>query len=448
MKLSRFNLWVEDYPCAGQNLLFNTRTQALIRVDDELKKDLRKLSGLPHLAYSLKLKEKFKLLKENGIIVADEKEDADKLKDFFRQLKHDSHNLTFEATILTTYSCNFRCVYCFEEEVRENVFLEQTTSDLIVKWLINRAEKKGFKRISLVYYGGEPLLNVKPIYDISWQMKEWAENNGVGFEFAIITNGSLINPPLIDKLISVGLNYLRLTLDGYRDAHNKKRPFSGGKPSFDVIVNNIKEVIDKVNVGLAGNFDYENLESLPMLLDYLEEEGLLYKLKRVAFAPLAPRLGPRDNPGAIELSNCLSFFDKGGLFEEAINMKQELMRRGVKVKTGLAINACPLTMEDGGVTIDPKGLIYKCNSLLGYQEFFVGHVREEEFNHNYENFLNVDAWNKCAEDCPFVPVCQGGCRFYAYLENKNFSDLCCKREFFERTAPRIIKLDYENRLNQ
>ena len=43
---------------------------------------------------------------ENGIIVEDDKEEQDKLNDFFRQLKYDSNALPFEATILTTYSCN------------------------------------------------------------------------------------------------------------------------------------------------------------------------------------------------------------------------------------------------------------------------------------------------------------------------------------------------------
>jgi uncharacterized protein len=436
MKLSKFNLWVKDYPNKDEYLLFNTRTQALIKVNPELKEELDRLSGS-------RLKENLQALKENGIIVEDEQEDEARLKDFFRQLKYDSSALPFEATVLTTYACNFRCVYCFEESVKDDIFLDRETSDLIIKWLIKKAEEKKFKRIFLVYYGGEPLLNIRPIYDISWHLTEWAQKKGVEFGFGIITNGSLISPDLIDKFLTVGLKEIRITIDGDREAHNKKRPFSDGQPTFDVIINNIKAIIDKVNIGVVGNFDQENFGSIPGFLDYLEEEGLLRKLSKVDFAPLSPRLGPKDNPGAIELSECLSFVGKDGLFKEVLAVKRELLRRKIKVRTGLAINACSLIMQDAGVTIDPKGVIYKCNALLGYPEFSIGNVAEDEFNERFEQFLNIDAWNKCPKDCPYIPLCQGGCRFYSYLEHNNFSDLSCKREYFDRITPELIKLEYD-----
>ncbi|MDP3732139.1 MAG: SPASM domain-containing protein, partial [Candidatus Omnitrophota bacterium] len=115
---------------------------------------------------------------------------------------------------------------------------------------------------------------------------------------------------------------------------------------------------------------------------------------------------------------------------------------------GLAINACPLTMQDAGVTIDPQGLIYKCNSLLGYPEFSVGDVRNEDFNQKREEFLNIDAWNKCPPDCPYVPMCQGGCRLFSYLEQGNFSSLSCKREYFDCITPELMKLEYEKLISE
>jgi len=460
MLLSKFNLWVQDYPKEGEYLLFNTRTQALLKINQGLKEELDKISGhqvtpSPSLGTPFgrrspghQLEENLSALKESGIIVDDEKEEQEKLEDFFRQLKYQSDTLPFEVTILTTYKCNFRCVYCFEEQVKENLFLDKDTSDLIVQWIIKNAEKKKFQRIFLVYYGGEPLLNTLPIYHISSKVKPWAESRGIDFGFSIITNGSLINSKLIADFLNLGLKEIRISIDGDKEAHNQKRPFLDGRPSFELIINNIKSVIDKVKISIAGNFDRQNLESIPRLLDYLQDEGLLYKLNKIDFAPLAPRLGPKANPGAIELSECLSFIGKEGLFNEVISIKKELLRRKVRMNTGLAINACSLLMQDGGVTIDPKGDIYKCNSLLGYPEFSLGNVREDEFNERFQEFLNIEAWNKCPKDCPYIPMCQGGCRFFSYLENKNFTDLSCKREYFERITPELIKLEYERLIQE
>lgn len=437
MKLSRFNLWVEDYPQKGEHLLFNSRTQALIKLNQELKEDLDRL-----LVTSLN--KYLQDLRQNGIIVENEEEEVVKLKDFFRQIKYESYKLPFEATILTTYSCNFRCVYCFEQSVREKLFMDKDTSDSVIRWLINIAQERNLKKIYIVYYGGEPLLNIRPIYDISWQMQEWAQKNNVHFSFGIITNGSLVYPELIDKLLTVGLEQVRISIDGDREAHNKNRPFSDGSPTFGLIMDNIKAIIDKVKVAIAGNFDRENFKSIPGLLDYLERDGLLYKLDFLMFSPLVPRLGPKDNPSAIELSHCLSFLEQDGLFNEVISIKRELLKRGLKLRTsGLAVNACSLTMQDGGVTIDPQGNIYKCNSLLGYPQFSVGNVYNEDFNQRYEEFLNIDAWDKCPPDCPYVPMCQGGCRFFSFLEKNNFRDLSCKRAYFDRITPELIKLEYD-----
>ncbi|MCX5702928.1 MAG: SPASM domain-containing protein [Candidatus Omnitrophica bacterium] len=444
MLFSKFNLWVKDYPAQGEYLLFNTRTQALIKINQELKNELDKISGHQRTsAPAHQLKENLTALKESGIIVNDEKEEQEKLEDFFRQLKYESDTLPFEVTILTTYSCNFSCVYCFEEQVKENLLLDKDTSDLIIKWITGRARKRNLKRIFLVYYGGEPLLNTAPIYRISLKIKQWSEKAGIDFGFSIISNGSLINPELIADFLNLGLKEIRISIDGDRQAHNQKRPFRDGSPTFDLIINNIKSVIDRVAIGVVGNFDRQNLESIPRLLDFLAEEGLLYKLNRIDFAPLVPRLGPKTNPGAIELSECLSFIGKEGLFNEVIDIKKELLRRKLKINIGLAINACSLIMRDGGVTIDPMGDIYKCNSFLGYPEFSIGNVRENEFNAKFWEFLDIDVWNKCPQDCPYIPMCQGGCRFFAYVEGKRFTDISCKREYFDRVTPELIKLEYE-----
>ncbi|MCK9603738.1 MAG: SPASM domain-containing protein [Candidatus Omnitrophica bacterium] len=441
MKLSKFNLWVPDYPTKGEHLLFNSRTQGLIKINQEFRDALfaSEKTGI----INKEIENSLTALKANGIIIEDEQEEAAKLDDFFKQLKYESNGLAFEATILTTYNCNFRCVYCFEESVKENKFLSPQTSDLIASWLIKRAEKRNIKRILLVYYGGEPLLNIPPIYNISYKMQKWAQTKGVEFGFMIITNGSILSLELVNKLLPLGLKEIRVTLDGDRATHNQKRPLLDGSGTFDLIIDNIKLVIDKVNIAVAGNFDRESFPGVIRLLDYLKERNLLYRLSRIDFAPIVPRLGPKDNPKAIELAECASHVGKDGLFEETVRLKKELMRRGIKVRTGLSVNACPLFMQDAGVTIDPDGIIYKCNSLLGYSEFAIGDVRQEEFNHKFNEFMNIDAWKKCPAECPYVPMCQGGCRFFSYLENNNFSDLSCKKEYLDRITPELIKLEYE-----
>jgi len=443
MKLSRFATIVEDYPVTGENLVFNTRTQALIKIDHRFRDALRGLPGSLE-AGDPRVREFLPHLRENGIVVEDEQEDAAKLADFFRQLKSGSSELPLEATILTTYGCNFRCVYCFEESVKRNLAMDEKTARAAADWLIRRARKRGIEKLFVVFYGGEPLLNTAPIVTISRALTAWAKSEGRQFAFGMITNGSLLTPAVVDTLLPLGLESVRVSVDGDRAGHDAKRPFADGSPSFDTIIANIESVIDKVPVAIAGNFDRANLPGIPRLLDMLKERGLLKKLRYVNFLPIAPRLGPRSNPGQIEMGECLSFFGDDGMFADIINLKHELAARGIKSPSGLAVNACSLVIEDAGVTIDPRGDIYLCNALLGYPEFSAGRVFDEDFSGKKEEFKAIDAWNKCAPDCPYIPMCQGGCRYFSYLEHQNLSSLVCKRGYYDRIVPELIKLEYHN----
>ncbi len=264
MELSRFNCWVKDHPGKGDYLLFNCRTQGLIRVNPEFKAALESLGAgiVPEL-----LTPHILALKQNGMIVEDRAEDESKLRDFFRQLKAGPCGLSFEVNILTTYNCNFRCVYCFEEGARSRARLNKKTSELVVRWLKDYILARGLTKLYVVYYGGEPLLNTFPIYGISGELKEWAGVNKIDFAFGIITNGSLITPKLVEELLPLGLRDIRVTLDGPAEVHDRMRPFCDGSATFNRIIENIKSVIGKVNVGIAGNFDRRSFPAIPRLLD-------------------------------------------------------------------------------------------------------------------------------------------------------------------------------------
>ncbi|MGE5308417.1 MAG: radical SAM protein [Deltaproteobacteria bacterium] len=441
---SRFNIIVEDYPSPGQNLLFNTRTQALIRIDHRFRDCLKALPGSLDGPSDPRLKENLAGLLRNGVVSEGARQEQDKLDDFFRQLKAGSGSFPFEVTVLTTYACNFRCVYCFEESVKRNLSMDERTADASVSWIEGQVEKRGIKRLFVVFYGGEPLLNTRPIYSISRRLRDWTAGRDVDFAFSMITNGSLLSPALVDDLLPLGLDSVRVSVDGDREAHDAHRPFADGRPTFDIVMGNIKAVADRVPVSIVGNFDRESFPLIPPFLDYLEAEGLLKKLKHIDFLPIAPRLGPRANPGAIELNECLSSFGKEGMFDEVLAVKKEIARRGRRALSGLGVNACSLIIEGAGVTIDPLGDIYACNALLGYPEFSVGKVSKEELNGRLGELGGHDAWKKCPADCPYVPMCQGGCRFFSFVENRDFSSLVCKRGYFDRIIPELIKLEYEN----
>ena len=436
MKLSRFTVSVPNYPTAKETLLFNTLTQSLVLVEEGLQKVLDRLPLTEDI--DQKTSEYLKALEECGTVVGDEVDEDKVLRHWFDQLKYDTS--TLEVVVLTTYACNFRCSYCVEEGVKGKIYMTPEVCRQTVEWLEGRLEEMNPKRLRVNFYGGEPLLNTPAIKTISRHLSTITENRGIVFESSIITNGALLKRELVKELVGYGLKGVKVTLDGDREAHNRKRPFRGGRGSFDIILRNICEVADTVKVNIGGNFDQENIESIPRLLDYLKGQHLEENLGIVEFKPIMGRLDDLRTPGG-QNRLCQSF-SEGGLAEEYLWLKKETVKKGFNTPTGLGISLCNLTGNNYSAVIDPEGKIYKCPALVGYDEFVVGDISQDELNYRHTEFMTMDVWEKC-QDCPYVPICAGGCRFLAYLQTGRFDQIACEKRFFEQVGAELLKLDYE-----
>ncbi|MBP3801509.1 MAG: 4Fe-4S cluster-binding domain-containing protein [Clostridia bacterium] len=66
--------------------------------------------------------------------------------------------------IFTTLGCNANCYYCYENNLRNNKYkMSKETADKIISLLIKNNKKK----ISIGWFGGEPLYNEEIIDYIS-----------------------------------------------------------------------------------------------------------------------------------------------------------------------------------------------------------------------------------------------------------------------------------------
>lgn len=429
MKLSKYTLFIFDYPTPGEYLLFNTLTQAMAVVNEELKdaiEGLEREGATPEEAEN-----HFETLAELGMLIGDEVDENIVIDHWFNQMKFD-HSF-FQAVILTTYGCNFGCTYCVEEGVKRNVSMREKTCGDAVQWLIGKLEEKHPKELRVDFYGGEPLLNIPAIEYISKALWEHTQGIGIPFYTTITTNGALLTEAVVDRLLRYGLAGVKVTLDGDREAHNRKRPFKNGRGSFDIIIDNVLRVIDKVGVSVGGNFDSENKDSIPRLLDTLTKKGLHEKLTMVNFKPISASVADRD-------MGCCSF-SEGNLPEEILSLRREAMKRGFVTPEGMGIHSCTLT-NDSAVIIDPLGKIYKCPALVGYDDFVVGDIYHDELNYKAIELMSLEPWKACY-DCPYVPLCGGGCRFMAYLKHGDIREIACERAYFDRIGKEMLKAYYE-----
>lgn len=131
--------------------------------------------------------------------------------------------------------CNFRCVYCHEDHTKKS---HMGIDELIIlEKFIREWNPKTFR---VDFFGGEPLMNSSFIKEFNSRILDLS--NETGFQFnssSMTTNGYLLNIELFQELLKLRITTYQITLDGIPEFHNNYRPYIDGKPTFEMIYNNL-----------------------------------------------------------------------------------------------------------------------------------------------------------------------------------------------------------------
>ena len=442
MKLSRFSYIVDDYPEPSKSVVFNGRTEALLVLNQEARELLARLP-LPFESLIPTEQEALHALHKQGIVVSREVDENKVMQDWFDQLRYSTK--TMECMILTTYNCNFACPYCFEEGVKEKKYLHEPKADQIIAWLQQKALKNSPKEIHIIFYGGEPLMNIPIIEYIGSRMKSWSAEHGIKFFFSLVTNGVGLTGKVADRLVPCGLKVAKITVDGPKEVHDKFRPFLNGRGSFDIIMNNIKEVWDKLQVTIGANFNSHSYPYLFKFLDYLEQEGLKDKIALIDFKPITDR----PNQPIVDQTACPTHETDPEYGDQVLNIKREFMKRGFKTSEPMGTNFCEFKAGDMKSIIDTNGIIYKCPSMVGMPQFSFGTVEEElTENEGYKELMKIELvdFQKQCKSCEFIPICAGGCNWLSYLKKKDYTKVYCEKKLYKKTIHEMVKLKYEQEM--
>jgi uncharacterized protein len=442
MMRSKYTLFVENYPDEGKHLFFCTRTQAMVVVDEEL---MAAIEELPQFSGGKRAAEALGTLAGMGFLVQNEVEEQDNIARYFQALKSDATRV--DATVLTTYACNFACPYCVEEGVKTNVHMDEQTAARTVAYIGERVQEHAAEKLFVSFYGGEPLLNLKALRIVSEGLQAFCRPRGVEFAVGITTNGALLTPEVVEDLLGYGLKGVKVTLDGFGPYHDRKRPYADGRGSFDRIVENVYHAVEKIDVDVGGNFDEENIDSFPRLLDHLKALGLADKLHRVRFKPISET--PQDRAGMTDGAEMACVFGERSTAVRMVELRRLALERGFQVDPGVGVNACAMTANSAVFTIDPTGRIFKCPAFVGHAEFSAGSIATGETGDRAAAGEEAagELWRRCS-DCPYVPLCGEGCQFGSYLRYGDTSRLNCRKEFVEYMVRENLKLNYRYRQNK
>lgn len=279
MKPSMYNfVWSTADP--EKAIIFNSLTTALV----EIGKTCKDLLDLPRFDYDMLSPSERQFvdgLKRGGFVLNDETDELSILKFVCYSARYS--RIKLELTIAPTLRCNFACNYCYEQSGEnqdkrdgQNAFMPENVQKELLNF-INPAAKI-VRRISLLWYGGEPLLCKELIFDLSKKIIAIADENKIEYSATMVTNGYLIaeDPGIVQKLKDSRISQFQITLDGPPEVHNIRRMLKTDQgPTFARIFEGIKLLTtNEMNVSLRINIDRSNIEDALKLLDILEANNL------------------------------------------------------------------------------------------------------------------------------------------------------------------------------
>lgn len=337
---------------------------------------------------------------------------------------------TIHLTIGTTISCNMGCSYCFEfvkpnHTLKDDKVKKQTVN--YIEEIILKSDKK-IHTLSVTWYGGEPLLNVRAIDDMSVGLIELTQKYKLKYDAKIITNGIYLTEINVKKLIDNKVGLIQVTIDGARDVHDRKRPLKQkNAENYYRILNNLSVIPEGIDVAVRVNVDREVAISTPDMLDDFRSFGIWpNKYKQFRFDPAWLRsydeivLNDDEKNTRMEMDE---FFD----FKQSFRLS--LLNRFNKWADANSIKAarlkwdlpsyqstCATWASPVSLVVDPNGYIHKCWETIHDDTKAPASVFD---TYDPEVFAKYSAFNRythneVCRNCKYLPVCDKiSCSFEA-----------------------------------
>jgi uncharacterized protein len=361
-----------------------------------------------------------------GILVGAEVDEHAQYQDSFDRQRNRPPHL-FPILAVTT-GCNIACTYCYEEGVKSRTMTADVVAG-VIRWIESRIQE-GYRSINPSLFGGEPLLVPQVLFSLMDGINALQQKYpGFRNSFSGSSNGILLTPDLGRSLGARGLRYLQISLDGPQRIHDERRIGHRKQPSFDEAYRGIRIAAQCIeNVTIKVNFDRHNRNSIRELFQFLAAEGLSNKVD-VKLEAIAGQI----NGGAHDLGFVIPP-ERSEMAEAYLQMMVEAREQGIRVSYDTTHTTPCMFSSHHGVIIGPDGSIYKCISLVGRDEFKVGSVFDDDYDREeYRAQMNgTKRIEQCIEEnCPYIPVCAGGCAYEAIVRTGTYKVRFCTKEYLD-----------------
>lgn len=329
---------------------------------------------------------------------------------------------TLSIMLVTNMSCNLCCSYCFEnDKCRDEKLDINEDAQGVLDYIKYKMKNDDYQFIDITFTGGEPLLNIRFIEEITNRL--CSEFSSDELCFSIITNGTLLNKKSLDFFNQHKFG-IQISFDGNKEFHDNERRNIAGIGSYDRLQIIIKRIVNNfIDIRLAlrvnvTSLNYNSIEELFVdLKNTVEDKSLVVYPSFIAVSD--------DSDLYIPTTRMIEIMSK--IF---IN----IFRFGFRTSTIELSGGYCMFKNNNSITIHSNGDLYNCYCLVGDEKYKVGSVRNKEDQ-------ITGSGNLCSQStCPYMDLCFGGCPYDSFVLEKGMVRNC-NYEYLDKINKLIFILE-------
>jgi uncharacterized protein len=344
---------------------------------------------------------------------------------------------TLSAWLHLTDRCNLRCAYCYLPHAQADMSID--TARAAIDAIFRSALAHGYRQVKLKYAGGEALFRFPFITQLHHYAHTLANRYHLALNEVILSNGTLLTPPIIETMRSLGLR-LMISLDGLEAVHDSQRYYPDGRGSF----NQVKQAIElaltyQVRPDISITVSARNVQGLPELMEWVLARDLPFSLNFCH---------ENDFSATCRGLNCEDQQLIAGMLAAYKVIEANLPRRSLLSSLVDHANLSsphlhPCAMGHNCLVFNPHGQVFKCQMDLytpvttAKADDPLALVRADKTG--IQN-IAVDDREGC-RDCEWKYWCAGGCPLATYRQTGRYdvkSPFCV---IYKSLYPEAIRLE-------
>lgn len=331
-----------------------------------------------------------------------------------------AHSPVNTLVLTLTTGCNLGCSYCYREDLAtpdKAAVMEEETARRAIDLLLR--ESTGHQRVSVVFFGGEPMMRFPSIRTLAAYAEQRAGEAGKQVDFSLTTNASL----LTDEMIAFFQEHrfgITVSMDGDQELHDRYRITVGGKGTHKQVSKNVKRLLAGCTarpVGArvtlsGGNTDVGRI--------YRHLHGEL-GFAEVGFAPATAN---KDSPLGLDKDEMRTVLDAmKALGREYTDAARRGQRHGFSNMNQMMHDlhagtrkTLPCGAGVGLLAVGTDGDLALCHRFTGTAFPSFGNVDAGIAQRELSAFLTeAQQLHPACKQCPARGICAGGCYHEAYV---------------------------------